>query len=272
MPTLADVVAAFDRLYDPADAAEWDAVGLVCGDPGAAVERVLFAVDPVAATAQEAIETGADLLITHHPLLLRPVHGVPATTYKGRIVHRLIRSGVGLLVAHTNADVARPGVSDALIGLLDVTDPVALSIEDGLGRVGSLPVPMRFADLVALVAQRLPATAAGVRGAGDPDRLVRTVAVCGGAGDSLLARAREVGADAYVTADLRHHPASESQEAAGPALIDVAHWASEWPWLTDAAARLRAELAGATVETRISTVVTDPWTLHGEPDGNRGEL
>src|SRR5215467_14169798 len=106
MPSLADIVTAFGRLYDPATAADWDAVGLVCGDPQEPVRRILFAVDPVAATAEEAIDRQADLLITHHPLLLRGVHGVPATTYKGRIVHQLIRAGVGLLVAHTNADVA----------------------------------------------------------------------------------------------------------------------------------------------------------------------
>ncbi|HEX3813873.1 MAG TPA: Nif3-like dinuclear metal center hexameric protein [Mycobacteriales bacterium] len=272
MPSLADVVAAFERLYDPATAADWDAVGLVCGDPDAAVGRILFAVDPVPATAQEAIDRGADLLITHHPLLLRPVHGVPATTYKGRIVHHLIRAGVGLLVAHTNADVATPGVSDALIQLLGVPESTPLSPADGLGRVGRLPTPMTFSDFLARVADRLPATAGGVRGAGDPDRMVATVAVCGGAGDSLLARAAEVGADVYVTADLRHHPASEHRESGGPALIDVPHWASEWPWLADAAGRLRASMRGATVETLVSTVVTDPWTVHGAPAVKRGEL
>ena len=113
--------------------------------------------------------------------------------------------------------------------------------------------------------------AAGVRAAGDPERPVRLVAVCGGAGDDreLLAAVRAAGVDAYVTSDLRHHAASEALVAGGfgagadgPALVDVAHWAGEWPWLQDAAALLAAAAEHGTVELRVSTLVTDPWTLH----------
>ena len=113
-PTLAQVVSVLEQMYDPAWARDWDAVGLVCGDPAAPVRRVLLAVDPVEAVVDEAVAWHADLLLTHHPLFLRPVNGVPATSAKGRVVHRLVRSGCGLYAAHTNADVAAPGVSDAL--------------------------------------------------------------------------------------------------------------------------------------------------------------
>ncbi|MGH8880726.1 MAG: Nif3-like dinuclear metal center hexameric protein, partial [Stackebrandtia sp.] len=122
MPSLTDVVAALDGLYDPGRAESWDAVGLVCGDPGAEVRRILFAVDPVAVVADEALQWGADLLVTHHPLFLRPVHGVAATTSKGRVVHRLVTGGVALHVAHTNADSAEPGVSDAFAAALGLVD------------------------------------------------------------------------------------------------------------------------------------------------------
>jgi len=93
--------------------------------------------------------------------------------------------------------------------------------------------------------------------------VIRTVAVCGGAGDSMIDAARSAGADAYVTADLRHHPVSEAMEAGGPALLDVGHWASEWPWLNNAARHLVDDLAleGVTVDTRVSVVPTDPWTM-----------
>ncbi len=103
---LADVIAALDARYDPALAEPWDAVGLVCGDPAETVRRVLFAVDPTTEIVDEVLEIGADLLVTHHPLLLTPVHGVPADDPKGRLVHRLIRGGAALFVAHTNADRA----------------------------------------------------------------------------------------------------------------------------------------------------------------------
>lgn len=376
MPRLADVLAVLDALYAPGWAEPWDAVGLVCGDPDAVVTRVLLAVDPVAPVADEAVRLGAQLLVTHHPLFLRPVHGVAATTVKGRLVHALVTAGVALHVAHTNADVARPGVSDALAGALGLdpagTEPLAPSATDptdklvtfvpddavdtvldalsaagagvigaytrcawttggtgtfrpeagarpvvgavgrvesvaetrlevvlprerrdaivhallashpyeepaydvyelatssgarGLGRVGELGAPVPLRAFARRAAAALPRTAGGVRVAGDPDRPVRRVAVCGGAGESLLTAAGAARADVYVTADLRHHPASEALADAGvrggPALVDAAHWASEWPWLPDAATRLR-EALGDTVETVVSTLVTDPWTV-----------
>ena len=384
------MVVALDHAYDPSWAAEWDAVGLVCGDPDATVTKILFAVDPVQATVDEALDQAADLLVTHHPLLLAGVHGVPASDPKGRLVHRLIRGGCALFVAHTNADVAAPGVSDALgsaIGLRDLRplepDPTEVwnkivvfvptgraealvdamaaagagafgaydrcawsttgegtfrpgvgahpslgavgavervpeariemvlprarraaviaalraahpyeepafdlyrldrSVEStrGTGRVGRLPDPMRLADLVRHVAAVLPATAGGVRASGSKDSVVATVAVCGGSGGAYAELARAAGADAYVTADLRHHVTSEvAERSAGDpalqpslALIDIAHWASEWPWLAAAADRLRADLTtgGTTVDVRVSSIVTDPWTQHVDTDGSQ---
>jgi dinuclear metal center YbgI/SA1388 family protein len=377
-PTLADAVAVLDRLYDPRGAADWDAVGLVTGDPAQPVRRVLLAVDPVQAVIDEAVAWGADLLVTHHPLLLRGVHSVASTHPKGRAVTGLVRAGVALHVAHTNADVADPGVSDALAGVLglvdvrplrpelgepadklvtfvphdsvdavvnalstagagrigdydrcawtvpgegtftprpgahptvgsvgttervpetrvemvlprtqrstvvaalraahpyeepafDVVPLAALPGRRGLGRVGRLAEPLPLRRFAEAVAAALPSTAAGVRAAGDPDRPVETVAVCGGAGDDLFDDVRRAGADVYVTADLRHHPASESLEHGSPALVDCAHWATEWPWLADAEEGLRAGLAGRlgaemdSVETRVSEIVTDPWTSY----------
>jgi dinuclear metal center YbgI/SA1388 family protein len=374
VPRLADLIALLDGWFDPRWAESWDAVGLVCGDPDEPVERVLLAVDAVPATVAEALSTRSQLLVTHHPLLLTPVHGVPADDPKGALVHRLIRAGVAHFVAHTNADVADPGVSDALaerIGLsalrpleaqadepfdklvvyvptgdaprlvealaeagagavgdydrcawttegigtfrpLDGADPTIGRVGEiervaetrvemvvpsrcrravveavhaahpyeepafdllaaspipgrrGTGRVGELAKPVSLHEFVAQVAAVLPATAWGVRAAGNPDRLVRTVAVCGGAGGSLAEDARRAGADAFLTADLKHHPSVEAvteRGGDGMALVDAAHWATEAPWLDVLAARLREEL-GTTVEVRVSRRVTDPWTLH----------
>ncbi len=269
-PTLGQVIEVLESAFPPGTAEDWDAVGLVCGDPSAGVRRVLLAVDPTTAVADDALAAGADLLLTHHPLLLRPVHSVAADTPKGRVVHRLVTAGCALYVAHTNADSALGGVNDALADLLGLTDrqPLAPASGEsalpgtGLGRVGRLPEPTTLAALAALVEERLPATAQGVRVSGDRDGVVRTVAVCGGSGDSLFDAARESGADAYVTADLRHHPAGEAREHredGRPYLVDVAHWASEWPWLDRCARLLRDHLPGLEVE--VSTRRTDPWTF-----------
>jgi len=375
VPVVADVVRVIESMYDPSWARDWDAVGLVCGDPQAPVRRVLLAVDPVEAVVEEALTWHADLVLTHHPLLLRPVHGIPTSSAKGRILHRLVRGGTALYTAHTNADVAARGVSDALARVLGLTDlePLAADPADpmdkivtlvpasevdkvvdalaaagagelgeyarvafvgdstltyqeaggaegspglletverrriemvlprgargavvaalravhpdrhlgplfelheiagwssprGIGRVGRLAAPTTLREFALLVAEALPATAQGVRIAGEPTAEVSRVAVCGGAGDSLLAAARACGADVYVTADLRHHPVSEAREEGGtgaPYLVDVAHWASEWPWLAGVGNRLQGALdkAGTPIEVHVSNRSTDPWTF-----------
>ena len=109
---LRDIIAALDRAYPPALAHSWDSVGLVCGDPSEMVESVTVAVDATAAVAASVPDGG--LLLAHHPLLLRGVDTVAADTGKGALIHSLIRRGAALFSAHTNADAAAPGVSDAL--------------------------------------------------------------------------------------------------------------------------------------------------------------
>ena len=374
---VADVTRLLDAWYPPAWAESWDAVGTVCGDPSDPVRRILLAVDPVNAVVDEAVAWGADMLVVHHPLLLRAVHSVAATTPKGRMVHTLVRNQVSLHVCHTNADSPPGGVSEALATVVGVTDPVPLDPDPadpldklvvfvpehaleplvdalaaagagalgdydhctfvstgtgsfrplpgarpaigrvgevehvaesrlemvlprarraevlaamrathpyeepahdvleladvpgrrGSGRIGRLAEPLSLREFTERVAAALPATSSAVRVAGDPDRRVETVAVCGGAGDFLLDRARASGADAYVTSDLRHHPVSELREHAAddpstPALVDVPHAAAEWTWLPVLAARLSAELGATTVEVRVLPICTDPWTYH----------
>jgi dinuclear metal center YbgI/SA1388 family protein len=261
-PTVRELVGALDRRYPRDRAEQWDRVGLVLGDFDTAVRRVLCVVDCVPETVEEAVSAGAGLILAHHPLLLKGVSSVAPDTYKGRIVHRLIRADIALYVAHTNADVANPGVSDALAARLGLTATRPLIPgEDGggLGRIGELPEPMPLAELAAFAARRLPATAGGVRAAGDPGRTIRTMAVCGGAGDSFLGDATRAGVDAYLCADLRHHPAGEHLADGGPALLDVAHWASERPWLDEVAGWLREQFA---VDVVVSDLDTDPWTVH----------
>jgi putative NIF3 family GTP cyclohydrolase 1 type 2 len=119
---------------------------------------------------------------------------------------------------------------------------------------------MTLEEFTDHAASSLPRTSWGVRGAGDPRRVVRTVAVCGGSGGDLAAEARRAGADVLLTSDLKHHATSESVADLDICLVDAAHWATEWPWLRSA-----TEILTATVETSVSTAVTDPWTVHATP-------
>ena len=276
-PNLAQVVAAFHDLYPPQLAAGWDASGLVCGRTAAPVRHVHFAVDALAATADEAVEHGAGLLITHHPLLLRGAQFIPDTDYKGHVLHTLIEGQCGLLGAHTNADAAIAGVNEALCDALNLTDRTALAEPQtqelggeehpvGTGRVGTLPEPLTLRALSERLADALPATAGGLRIAGRPEQRISRVALCGGAGDSLFEAVRSVEADVYITADLRHHPASEFREqelvrGTECALIDCSHAASESLWLQRAGERLQALLAerGHSITFTVSSLNTDPW-------------
>ena len=368
-PTLRSVVDLVHGWYPPGPAEGWDRVGLVHGDLDQPVRRILLAVDPAPLVAQEAADWDADLLLTHHPLYLKGVHGFTSQTPKGRTSMTLAGAGCALLAAHTNADQAEGGVSEAMalaLGLRDARPilPAPLPAVDklgvmvpaddadgmraalagaGAGEIGDYdhasftvagegrfrPLPgadptigavgeaervdevrievvfprgrrahvvramlaahpyeepaydvLELADprigttgtgrigdvetttlraFAERVAEALPGTAHGVRVAGDLDRPVRRVALCGGAGDFLLDTVRGTDADVYVTSDLRHHPATEFLEHEGPALVDVAHWAAEWTWLPVLARRLEGAL-GDTVEVRVSTRSTDAWT------------
>ncbi|HEV7956875.1 MAG: Nif3-like dinuclear metal center hexameric protein [Microbacteriaceae bacterium] len=262
---VAEVLSAIDRLWPSSGTQPWDAPGLLAGDPSSGVERIHLAVDAVGETVDEAIELGADLLLVHHPLLLRGVTSVAEDRYKGAMLARLIRAGCALVAAHTNADVVGTGTSAVFASVIGLTDtrPIVGDSDGstGLGRVGALPEVTTLGALARRLAEILPPTASGIRVSGAYDAPISTVALCGGAGDSLLSEPAVLDADVYITSDLRHHPASEARENArlrrGPALIDVSHWASEWLWLETAADELRLALPG--VKVTVSDIRTDPW-------------
>jgi dinuclear metal center YbgI/SA1388 family protein len=165
MPALGGLVALLEGWYPPAHAEDWDAVGLVCGDPDADVRRVLLAVDPVQAVADEAVALGADLVVVHHPLYLRGTTTVAANTPKGRVVHTLLANGCGLLTAHTNADSPTGGVSEALAFALGLRDVVPLQPDaSGLREKLVVFVPFGHAEAV-----REAITEAGAGAMGDYD-------------------------------------------------------------------------------------------------------
>lgn len=262
MTTVGALVAQFDTWFPPALAEEWDAVGLLTGRRADEVDHVAFAVDITAETVAWAVAEGAQFLFVHHPLYLRGTSTIDGDSAKGSLVHAAVRAGLAIHVAHTNADVARPGVSDAVahaLGLHDVRPirPRASDPRLGVGRVGLLSDPCDFPMFVQRVFGALPSSGGGIRWAGDPSRHIRTVAVCGGAGDDLLP---EVKADVYVTSDLRHHVASEYLALGRAALVDVPHAAAESLFLEPLAAGVRHVFP--TTRTSVFPSITDPWAGH----------
>jgi dinuclear metal center YbgI/SA1388 family protein len=265
-PTLESVLGQITTLWPESGAQEWDSPGLVVGSPQQVIESIHLVVDVTPDTIAEAREAGANLIISHHPLLLKGVTSVAESTYKGHVVAELIRAGIALYSAHTNADVVPTGTSSRLADLMGVVDhePLVPGSQPGhgLGRVGSLPTEMSLYELAVALGEVLPQTAVGPVIAGEPDARVKRVAVCAGAGDSLLQEPAVLGSDVYITSDLRHHPASEFREHAklfgGPSLITISHFAAEWLWLDAAAEELRALLG---IEVTVSDLNTDPWTF-----------
>jgi putative NIF3 family GTP cyclohydrolase 1 type 2 len=132
----------------------------------------------------------------------------------------------------------------------------------GIGRAGSLKTPLSLYELAVRIGELIPQTAVGPLVAGDPERTVSRVALCAGAGDSLLAEPAVLSSDVFITSDLRHHPASEFLEQGslgdGPALINISHFAAEWLWLEVAAGELRSRLGVSVV---VSDLNTDPWNF-----------
>lgn len=372
MATVREVTGWLEAAYPPHLAEDWDRVGLAVGDPDAEVTHVHLAVDVTDAVIAEAVEVGAQLLVTHHPLMLRGIHAVRTDQPKGRLVAALLRAGIAQFAAHTNADAAPEGVAEALASVCGLTDlrplrpvpgdpldkvvtfvptadaervldalaaagagaigdydrcaftvtgegtfrPLAgasptigsvgaiervpevrlemvlprgrrsavlaalreahpyeepafdvleLAAEasgNGIGRVGRLAEPCTAREFARRVAAHVPATAGGIKLGGDPERVLESVAVVGGAGDSLLDAARAAGVDAYVTGDLRHHVAQDFlAHDDAPVLVDVPHWAAEWTWLPLAQRVLdrAAADAGVRVGSTVSRIVTDPW-------------
>jgi dinuclear metal center YbgI/SA1388 family protein len=265
------LAAVFEELWPIEGADAWDAPGFSVSHPDL-VSKVLLAVDLNAAVINEAVHKGAQLVLTHHPFLLKGTQDVNWDSAKGSILQQAIRSGVSVYAAHTNADIVEDGVSDILakaFGLKDIRPLVATGEASGHGRIGVLSESMTLKDFATRVLDAIPFTARGVSVSGYPEVEISTVALCAGAGDSFIQNAFESGADVYVTSDLRHHPTSDAiaipRAEAPMALIDISHWAAESLWLNKAAEQLGKKVPD--VEFMVSEVVTDPWTF----TINRGE-
>ncbi|MBY9076891.1 Nif3-like dinuclear metal center hexameric protein [Nocardioides sp. WL0053] len=172
---LRDVTGRLDDMYPQAWAADWDAVGLVCGDPDQEVRRVMFAVDPVPAVVEEALAWGADLLVVHHPLLLTPVSSVAADSPKGCTLHRLVREGCALFTAHTNADAPSDGVNESLALALGIVDPAVIAPEGDGDASATVNKIVTFAPHEDAGRIRDAMTSAGAGRIGDYDSCTFTV-------------------------------------------------------------------------------------------------
>ncbi len=233
------MVAFMERLAPPFLAESWDNCGLQVGDLKWPVKKVWVALDPLLPTISSAARQQIDLVITHHPLIFKPLRKIDLDTIEGKIISTALGARTAIYSAHTNLDSAREGINDLLarkIGLAHLAAMVPAKAGEGrehghldppvmgMGRIGILDPPLTVGQLAQEIKEKLRLEK--VKVAGQMDRIVRKAAVCSGSGGGLLADFMASDADVFVSGDLRYHDA-RSVEDAGRALIDVGHFASE---------------------------------------------
>jgi dinuclear metal center YbgI/SA1388 family protein len=278
--TVKELLRTLDRIAAFGLAEQWDNVGLMVGDPDKNIGGILVALDPTEEVLAEAIECGADCIITHHPLIFHPLKAIYTNQPLGRILSQALKHEISIIGCHTNLDQASGGVSDVLAASLDMVDlrvlaPAGMEMDTasadsdtGFGRVGRLGQAMSrevFVERLCMLFN-LPV----LRMAGQLPAEINTVAVCGGSGSELAEAAMESGAQVYITGEVKHSTARWA-EASGFCIIDAGHFATENPVVETLVKVLEEDMAekGSDVSVKQSANQQDPFTYiqPGKQDG-----
>lgn len=251
--TVNDIVKIMDSIAPRHLAEDWDNAGFLIGRGNKPVKKIMVALDASPEVIKQAAEQKADMLITHHPPIFKPLKNISDSGWLNALLLTCIENGIAVYSAHTSLDSVLGGVNDVLaekLGLQQVTTLV--KSEDGcgaLGRVGYLPRKMEFAEFAGMVKKALGLLFVTGISAG---KTVHKVALCGGAGSDFIAEALEHGADTYVTGDVKYH---EAQNAAfsGLNLIDATHQGTELPVVTVLADKIALRLASAGFDAQVLT-------------------
>lgn len=273
--TVEDIIGVLEQVAPLALAEQWDNCGLQVGARRRTVKKVWVALDPLLAVIDAAVDQGIDMIITHHPLLFRSLKCIDLEHGAGKVIGKAVEHGIALYAAHTNLDSAHLGINSRLADLMGLSrlEPLVPSETDtipdaaamqgaqtGLGRIGRLDPSQTVMQLIERVKRCL--NISYVRVAGDPGVEVRRVAVCSGAGSSLMDVFLASDAQVYISGDLRYHDARAVEEA-GRALIDVGHFASERIVIDGLADRLQQAVKAAnwSVAVEACRLERDPFTL-----------
>jgi dinuclear metal center YbgI/SA1388 family protein len=278
-PTVSDIIKVLDSVAPQALAEAWDNVGLQVGDPERTVKNIWIALDPTYQVVNAACRQKVDLLITHHPLLFKPLQSLNFRTPVGSIIDLAVRHHLTIFAAHTNLDSALGGINDILagrIGLYDLkplvrahgcqriendVDPLVAPDQDvGIGRVGLLESAVDLQTLANEIKNKLKLRY--LKLSGDPALPVKKVAICSGSGASLLADFFASGAQVFISGDLRYHDARDV-EASNLGLIDIGHFASEHLIIGVLAEKLAGIFADLKMNPTVKAcdIEKDPFTV-----------
>lgn len=257
MPTVQDFLNILQHITPEDLAEDWDNVGLLVGNPQQAVCRILLALDPSCSLIDQACSGRYDLVITHHPIIFRPLKTLRIDTPTGRFIARAIGAGISVIACHTNFDAIEGGVSDMLAtGLgLAMARPLVVASKGcdstcGLGRIGMYPLAVQAATFLARLHQ--VCTPPWILEAGQRPQQVATVAVCGGSCSDLAEIALSQGADVFVTAEVKHSVARWAEDA-GLWILDAGHFATENPAMDIFKNRLQQQVVDLGWDIEIDT-------------------
>jgi dinuclear metal center YbgI/SA1388 family protein len=231
-PTVCEIWNVLSKWAPPELAEQWDNIGLQVGDPDAPVQRLIVALDATENVLEAAAVRQAQMVLTHHPLLFRPVSSFDISKQIPRLLAGFLRKDIALAAAHTNLDSTIGGVSDLLANALGLSDVKPLHTSEpnppsvGLGRIGNLPHSCKLSEIMHKISSMLRNP--GLLVVGYPDQMITRIALCGGSGSDLWPMAVNKDADLFLSAEIKHHIAREAEQM-GKAIIDAGHFYTEWP-------------------------------------------
>ena len=250
VPKLKDILDILEDLAPSSLAEDWDNPGLQVGGFSGEIKSILFSLNPTLEALKAASRKKAQMLLTHHPLIFRPLFHLNQETYPGNVIFEACRRGISVVSAHTNLDAAPGGINDMLAHLFGLQEVDVLDKGQGrdgegagLGRIGLLPRPLSLAAMIRSVKAALDIKT--VRVVGRKKGRVKNVALVGGSGGSMVSVAAARGADLLITGDVSHHDALAAEEL-GLSVIDGGHFHTEKAafWLFAEHFRHRMEALG----------------------------
>ena len=255
--TVSDICTIIDSVAPFETQAEFDNSGFLVGSATREVTGILFALDVTEPVIDEALSCGANLIVTHHPLMFSPRKSLTDSDYEGRLISRLIRNDLSLIAAHTNLDQAPGGINDTLVAccsLLDVTG-------EGFFRCGILPEPLPASSFAAWLSDRLSAP---VRLMGPADAVIRKVGLCSGGGSDEWPQAENAGCDAFLSGEIKHHHALAMADR-GIVAFECGHFATETPGLFALADALQNALNEIECKIRIFKSEKSAYCFPSQP-------
>ena len=220
---LGEITAILEKEFPLTDALEWDNSGLLIGDRNSNISTVLLTLDVTEKTLIQAKKAGAELILSHHPVLFGGTKRITADTAEGRLICGLIQNGIAVYAAHTNCDVGKRGINARLAEMFELSGAVPLE-ENGLGRMGDLKKALTFSELCSAVKEQLDTPF--LRVFGDRDTKIKRLAVASGASADSIPTACEKGCDAIITGDIKYHEMLNGSEL-GICIIDAGHYPTE---------------------------------------------